>query len=120
MTKYELEILRIVSESSCHPTSEDVYTRLKEKYPGVVRATAYNNLNKLSEEGMIRKVVSGQGSVRYDKTLRHDHLVCQKCRGIRDVYLPDMTTLFAEGVGEEITSYDLKINWICPDCRGKN
>ena len=117
MTKYELEILKIVSESCCHPTAEEVYSLLKEKYPGVVRATAYNNLNKLAEEGLVRKIISGYGGVRYDKTLRHDHMVCLKCGGIKDVFLPDIAKEISKGVGEEVSSYDLKINWICPECR---
>ena len=87
MTKYELEILRIINESHDHPTVDEVYERLKEKYPGVVKATCYNNLNKLSEEGLVRRVVTEKGGDRFDRTLRHDHLLFSKCGKISDVFL---------------------------------
>ena len=120
MTKYELEILRIISESSEHLSADEVFEIVKEKYPGVVRATCYNNLNRLTDEGLIRRIVTETGGYRYDKTIRHDHLVCKKCGKIKDVYLNDMTSSFKMILGEDIESYDLKIYWLCPECRKGN
>ena len=118
MTKYELEILKIISESHEHLSADEVYEVLKKKYPGVVKATFYNNLNKLTDEGLIRRIILDNNSCRYDRIIRHDHLVCRKCGKIKDVYLKDMTSTLKMELGEEVESYDLKINWICPDCRG--
>ena len=119
VTKYELEILRIINESHDHPTVDEVYERLKEKYPGVVKATCYNNLNKLSEEGLVRRVVTEKGGDRFDRTLRHDHLRWSKCGKISDVFLSDISSSIEKELGQHIESYDLKINWICPECREK-
>ena len=117
MTKYELEILRIISESFEHLSADEVYELLKGKYPGVVKATCYNNLNKLIDEGLVRKIVMDNGVSRYDRTVRHDHLVCKKCGKIEDVYLNDMTSLFKSDLSQDIESSDLKVYWICPECR---
>lgn len=117
MTKYELEILRIISESSEHLSAEEVFEIVKKKYPKVVRATCYNNLNRLTDEGLIRRIVTENGGYRYDKTIRHDHLVCKKCGCIKDVYLNDMTSSFKMILGEDVESYDLKIYWLCPKCK---
>ena len=56
MTKYEKEIFAIISTSREHLTVEQVFNKLREIHPKVVLATVYNNLNKLLEEGLIRKV----------------------------------------------------------------
>ncbi len=48
MTKYEIEILRIISESNKHLTADEVYESVKVKYPSMVKASSYNNLNKLT------------------------------------------------------------------------
>ena len=118
MTKYELEILKIISESFEHLSADEVYEVLRKKYPGVVKATCYNNLNKLTDEGLIRRIVLENGACRYDRIVRHDHLVCRKCGKIKDVFLKDMTSSLKKELGEEVESYDLKINWICSDCNG--
>ena len=119
MTKYELEILNIISNSCEHLSADEVYELLKKKYPGVVKATCYNNLNKLTDGGLIRRIVLDNNSCRYDRTMRHDHLVCIKCEKIKDVYLKDMTSSLKKELGVEVESYDLKINWLCPDCVGQ-
>ena len=56
-------------------------------------------------------------SARYDKRLRHDHLVCRNCGKLKDVFLKDITSSLKTDLGEDIDSYDLKIYWLCPDCR---
>ena len=117
MTKYEIEILRIISESHEHLTADEVFDVLKTKYPGVVKATCYNNLNKLTDQGLIRRIVMDNGGCRYDKIVRHDHLVCRNCGKLKDVFLKDITSSLKTDLGEDIDSYDLKIYWLCPDCR---
>ena len=79
MTRYEKEIYGIVSNSYEHLTAEKIFEELKKKYPGVVLATVYNNLNKLWEAGMIRKVSVEGMADRYDRMEKHDHLVCRHC-----------------------------------------
>ena len=49
MTKYEKKIYDIVNTSREHMTAEQIFDTLKQTYPGVSRATVYNNLNKLCD-----------------------------------------------------------------------
>lgn len=117
MTKYEKEIYDIITASTEHLTVERIYTLLKQKYPKVVMATAYNNVNKLWKAGLIRKVSVENMPDRYDRTLKHDHLVCQRCGRLTDISLEDLTVSLRRQVGGEFLSYDLKIFHLCPDCR---
>ena len=117
MTKYAKAIYEIVEASRSHMTADQIFETLRKRYPSVVLATVYNNLNKLWEEGYIRKVaVEGQPD-RYDRTERHDHLVCKVCGRLQDLELPDLTGQFQQQLDVPVLAYDLKLLYICEDCR---
>lgn len=117
MTKYEEKILAIINASTNHMTSEEIFFTLKEQEPGVVLATVYNNLRKLSDNGDVIKLSIPNQPDRYDKVIRHDHLVCNKCGKIADFSFTDFTKKIEQELGEQIIRYDLKISYICPACR---
>lgn len=119
MTKYEKRIYQIVSDSREHLTAEQVFEELKKTYPAVSRATVYNNLNKLCDVNLIRRMsLEGQPD-RYDRLLRHDHLVCQRCGKLSDVTFGDLTASIKGQLGEDFLYYDLKVFYVCPECRDK-
>ena len=117
MSRYARTILDIVNASSEHLTAEQIYLRLKESMPGVVLATVYNNLRQLVGEGRIRRIALAGGADRYDKTARHDHLICRDCGKLMDFTFADLTGQLSEQLGEEIISYDLQVTCLCPACR---
>lgn len=81
--RYEKSILELVNTSNSHMTAEQVFFALKQNYPSVVLATVYNNLNHLCQQGRIRKISVEGCPDRYDKQIRHDHLVCRRCAALR-------------------------------------
>lgn len=117
MARYAKSILDIVCSEGKHMTAEQIFLLLKEEYPAVVIATVYNNLNALTEKGLIRKISVEGFPDRYDCSVRHDHLVCKHCGKLKDVDLPDMTKNFAEETGLPLTSYDLKLYYVCDECQ---
>ena len=119
MTKNAELILNIINGSDEHLTAEQIYLKLSDQNEKAALATVYNNLNYLYENDLIRKVSVEGYPDRYDRTIRHDHLICKKCGKISDIALEDMTEKLRRGVGEEIISYDLKINYICEECRAE-
>ena len=98
MTKYEKEIFNLISSSYDHLSAEQVFSRLKEKYPAMVLARVYNNLNKLWEAGLIRKITVEGVPDRYDRTQRHDHMVCRGCGRLKDVSFEDLTSKLSHPV----------------------
>ena len=98
MPKYAEEILAAVTEFQRHPTAEQVFLEMKK-------------------EGMLHRITESGSPDRYDRTERHDHLICSRCGKIADVHLPDMQSRIEHALGRDILSYDLKIRYICPDCR---
>lgn len=117
MTTYEREIYDIITSSLKHLTVEQIYMEIKEKYPKIVLATVYNNVNKLWKAGLIRKVSVENLPDRYDRLTRHDHLVCRKCGKLADISFEDLTASLRRQLGEDFFSYDLKVFYLCPDCR---
>lgn len=119
MTKYEKQIYEIIKASENHLTAEQVLWELKQMYPTVSQATVYNNLNKLYAAGLIRRVSVEGMPDRYDRIVKHDHLVCRRCGRLTDVCLEDLTASLKKQLDYEFLSYDLKIFHICPECRKK-
>lgn len=117
VTKYGKKILEIVEASYSHMTAEQIFETLRQTYPKVVLATVYNNLNRLWQEGLIRKVSVEGLPDRYDRIQRHDHLVCRQCGKLLDIDLGDLTRQLEEKTGFPILSYDLKLLYLCEECR---
>ncbi len=102
-----------------HPTAEQVFLEMKSSNPKIAQGTVYNNLNALVDEGKIIRISESGFPDRYDNTMRHDHMVCIKCGKLMDVKLPDFTDEIERNSGEKITSYDLRVRYICSECRNK-
>ena len=100
-------------------TAEQIFLVLKEKEPKVVLATVYNNLNTLCSEELIRKVTMEGSPDRYDKIQRHDHLICKKCGKLSDIMFEDLADKLSEQLRENILSYDLRVFYLCPECRAE-
>ena len=119
MTKNAAYILDIINDSDNHLTAEQIFLSLKERNRTVAQATVYNNLSYLYKEGLIRKISVEGYPDRYDKILRHDHLVCRKCGRLADILLEDLPEKLQSQLGIQMLSYDLKINYICEECLEK-
>ncbi len=115
--RYENSILEIINTAQEHLTAEQVYLTLKQSYPSVVLATVYNNLNNLCQKKLIRKISVEGYPDRYDKIVRHDHLLCSRCGRLTDIYLSDITAQLERQIGCRIDGYDLKVHFLCSQCR---
>ena len=117
MTKYEKAIYDIINASHAHLTANEVFEKLKLRFPTVVLATVYNNLNKICEAGLIRNVSVEGMPDRYDTIKKHDHLVCKRCGRIVNVALEDLTVPLRDQLGDDFLYYDLKVYFLCSECK---
>lgn len=73
-----------------HPTADQLYSSLKIKYPELSLGTVYRNLSLLTEQGKIRKLDVGDGTIHYDGiTHPHIHFICKECYSIKDIALTE-------------------------------
>lgn len=119
MTTYERKIYDAVTASREHLTVEQIFTLVRKTHPGIALATVYNNVNKLCEAGLIRRISVEGSPDRYDRVQKHDHLVCKRCGRLADVTFDDLTAPLRKAVGGAFLYYDLKVFYLCPQCRGE-
>ncbi len=118
MTRQRQLVLDIVNSSCIHPTAEQIFFMAKETMPSIVMATVYNNINALTEQGLIRRVSVHGEPDRYDNIhIEHEHLKCDRCGDICDVFMGNMLDELRKKSGINITSYELNMHYICDTCR---
>ena len=88
-----------------HPSADEVWSRVRESFPGVSRATVYNTLNLFVEKGLLRQLSLREGHVVFDPNLEpHHHFVDDETGEISD--LP-WETLDVPGV-ESLDGYEVR------------
>ena len=116
-TKQKSLVLEIVSATCDHKTAEEIYLAAKEKMPQIAMGTVYRNLAQLVSEGLIRKIGVPNGPDRYDGcTQPHEHLFCDACGKIVDLWCGDLTDAIEARTGSIIHSYTLDLHGLCPEC----
>ena len=118
MTRQRALILDIIRSDKCHHTAEEIFSMARERMPTISRATVYNNLHSLEDEKIIRRISGDGSSDRYDNAfIPHGHLVCIGCDKMTDFDLPELDREISERLGEPADSYELKVRYLCPNCR---
>lgn len=85
MTPQRMAIYEILIESEDHPTTEEVFERVRASFADISIDTVYRTLTTFSDMGLIH-VVEGYGEAkRYDPDMAsHHHFRCRKCHKIID------------------------------------
>lgn len=113
-------ILETLKENPCHPSAEELFVLVKRKDSSISLATVYRNLNQLAEHGLIRKLSHLDNIARFDHTLtQHHHFICTSCSRVIDItndVFPPFLEQLTEQTGLAVTSADISLKGICPDC----
>ncbi len=128
LTPQRLATIRIMTESTEHPSAAQVFKRLKELFPTTSLATVYKTIAVLTELGEVMELRVG-GEVRYDVRCPrpHPHLICVGCRRVVDVEVDEellasqqaLARRMAEAAGYQMVSYHFNVYGLCPVCRQK-
>ena len=122
-TEQRRVLLDVVRSLKTHPTADEIYVLVKQRLPRISLAAVYRNLERMAEQGLIRKVVVDDGPMRFDGTLEtHDHVRCTACGRIEDVG-PTVTRgkyrKVSEETGYEILGHQVVYYGLCPRCRAE-
>lgn len=85
LTAVRLSLLDMIDESP-HSNANDIFSKIKQALPTVTIQAVYNNLNALSDAGVIREIKpKGQPSL-YETRINdnHHHVICRSCGKIED------------------------------------
>lgn len=121
MTHQRQAILEYMIATQKHPTADDVYHALVDRFPNISVATIYNNLRFFTEIGLIEEMTYGDASSRFDfAETKHYHAICNKCGKAVDVFYPDLAdieNITSNLTGFEVTSHRIEVYGICPECQ---
>lgn len=79
-------VARYVLRTTEHPSADEIWARVKKRFPHVSRATVYNTVHLFVEKGLLRQYALTEGRVVFDpKTDAHHHLIDVETGEIHDV-----------------------------------
>lgn len=122
VTPQRLAIIKALLGSGEHPRADAIFAAVRIQHPHISLATVHRTLETLCDIGEARKVTMLHDSARYDGNITpHHHVVCVKCRRIRDIEIPRLDRLLAghSELGEfTVLGSSLEIDALCENCGG--
>ena len=116
-------IVNAIHELHKHPTVDDIYSYIAEKYPGISKGTVYRNINLLVEEGLLIRLISPGVADRFDSGVhKHYHIYCRGCGSLTDApirYYNELDKALADATDFQIDNHHIVFNGLCPECRKK-
>jgi len=74
-----------------HPRAEDIYNEVSGSIPGLSPTTVYNVLDVLVSKGIIKRVKTDSGVMRYDAVPdHHHHMYCMETDRVEDFFDPEL------------------------------
>jgi Fur family peroxide stress response transcriptional regulator len=120
VTPQRLAIIKALLVSGEHPRADAIYAAVRLEHPHISLATVHRTLETLCDIGEARKVTMLHDSARYDGNITaHHHVVCVKCRRIRDIEIPHLDRLLEgqSALGEfTVIGSSLEIHALCEEC----
>lgn len=120
LTPHRREVFEILQASTDHPTATDIFTRVKDRAPGISLATVYNCLEHLTGAGLIKQVHLERGQSRYCANLHeHVHFHCETCGKVIDAHPAadfDPAKFWNLPAGTRVSRMDLAIHGTCSAC----
>jgi len=110
VTQQRLVIYESLVEANNHPTAEQVHEKIKKRNPSISLGTVYKTLEIFVDKGLIYRVNTPKGNMRYDAILEnHNHVYCLNTGEILDYvdgHLSDIITKYLED--KNIENFDIK------------
>jgi Fur family transcriptional regulator, peroxide stress response regulator len=80
-----------------HPSAESIFELIKLNTPSISLGTIYKTLDTLVATGLVVKVSSEDGSMRYDANIgSHNHIYCVNTKEIMDYEDDELNKLLEE------------------------
>jgi len=119
LTPQRIAILDYLDGNKEHPSAEEIYRAVSEKFPTMSFATVYNTLDALKRRGMLLEITIDPGKKRFDPDSEpHHHLVCIRCKKVVDVHNKfELTIPNSERHGFEIIGDHIEFYGLCEKCR---
>lgn len=97
VTPQRTAVLEVILGLENHPTADDIVDYLRLNFPHVPIGTVYKILDAFVEKGIVTKVKTDNGIIRYDAILEpHHHLYCADSDRIEDYYDDELNKILTK------------------------
>ncbi len=122
MTPQRDVLLRVLGDTTGHPTADDLVRRVREVLPSVSHATVYRNVQELVRAGLVGTLKRAGGAVHFEvNPEEHHHFVCRGCGQVWDVYLEQVGVRLdrrrSQLKGFQIDRREVQLHGTCARCR---
>lgn len=122
LTPQRRAIVDYLQTAHHHPSAEEVLQAINRRFPTTSRATVYNTLNMLKDEGLVREVFE-DGVSRFDPNLSpHHHFVCRVCGAVEDIdweAIPAIGAVRLPGL-QRVETFAVTFRGLCSACQAKS
>jgi Fe2+ or Zn2+ uptake regulation protein len=119
LTRQRSGVLHALGDGA-HLTAEAILERVRSEQPQVSLGTVYRTLEILRGLGLVQAFTPAGGASLYEAALdKHHHILCTRCREVRNVTIPGLATIASEAAGRlsfDDVDYALTITGRCPSC----
>lgn len=118
VTPQRIAILKAI-EASGHMGVEEIYEKIKKRYPSVSLATIYKNITTLNEANILREIKAPSQKQKYELSCdRHIHVSCEKCGKLQDVHLDvdQISQRCMNETGYKLFDVSAVFIGLCPEC----
>lgn len=116
----QLEVIwEAIKDDTSHPTADQVYARVRERFPNVSLGTVYRNLQKLVADEKLQVLMLGRSQHFDPLVTRHQHFICEKCGRVFDVLVDTRDEIKAAKLphaGFKVTSHQVAFYGACKHC----
>lgn len=111
-------VLEALAGRDDHPTPEVLFAAVRERLPGISRATVYRVLDALVEMELAIRIPHPGASARFEvRSERHHHLHCDVCGVVCDVASEAFDDLvLPRARGFEVHDFSIHFTGVCPRC----
>jgi Fur family ferric uptake transcriptional regulator len=122
LTPQRIMVLDALHSVDRHISAEEIFAKVKAKYPYANISTVYRTLELLKELGLVTEIDLDDGRIRYHLAEKghHHHLVCSKCGSIIDLpesALLQLTRALASDYQFQADLRHLAIFGLCAKCQ---
>ena len=115
-------LLRALSETTGHPTADQLVKKVRKLLPTVSHATVYRNANELVQAGLLGTLERSGAAVQFEvNPEHHHHFVCRRCGQVWDVYLDQVEVKVdrrrSRLAGFQIERRDVQLHGLCARCQ---
>ncbi|WP_411844366.1 Fur family transcriptional regulator [Salinicoccus sp. HZC-1] len=123
----EVTVRVLLENEKDHLSAEDVFMKVKDKYPEIGLATVYRTLELLSDLKILDKINFGDGVSRYDLRKEganhfHHHLVCMECGSVEEIeedLLIEAEKIVEKDYNFKVLDHRLTFHGVCKQCQEK-